>query len=155
MPCVGFEPTIPASERAKKVHTLDGSTTMAGSADSRTKYLISCWLLINVNLSSTNVINAISVIVNKLWRHAVAVKTIPRESAHIPTLKVNMGDSGCTYCSHRDTRQHVIRLGRILQNNSERAFSWVEIHRGYCRIRHSIYSCETEDISAITFITGE
>jgi hypothetical protein len=40
------------------------------SANSRTKYLISCWLLINVNLSTTNAINAIPVIVNKLWRYS-------------------------------------------------------------------------------------
>jgi hypothetical protein len=30
MPCVGFEPTIAASERAKTVHALDGSATMTG-----------------------------------------------------------------------------------------------------------------------------
>jgi hypothetical protein len=30
MPCVGFEPTIPASERAKTVHALDRSTTVTG-----------------------------------------------------------------------------------------------------------------------------
>jgi hypothetical protein len=27
---VGFEPTIPASERAKTVHALDGAATMTG-----------------------------------------------------------------------------------------------------------------------------
>jgi hypothetical protein len=31
MPCVGFEPTIPASERAKTVHALDRSATVTGS----------------------------------------------------------------------------------------------------------------------------
>jgi hypothetical protein len=31
MPCVGFERTIPASERAKTVHTLDRSATVTGS----------------------------------------------------------------------------------------------------------------------------
>jgi hypothetical protein len=31
MPCVGFEPTIPASERAKTVHALDRSTTVTGT----------------------------------------------------------------------------------------------------------------------------
>jgi hypothetical protein len=30
MPCVVFEPTIPASERAKTVHTLDRSATVTG-----------------------------------------------------------------------------------------------------------------------------
>jgi hypothetical protein len=30
MPCVGFEPTIPASERAKTVHVLDRSATVTG-----------------------------------------------------------------------------------------------------------------------------
>jgi hypothetical protein len=30
MPCVGFEPTIPASERAKIVHSLDRSATVTG-----------------------------------------------------------------------------------------------------------------------------
>jgi hypothetical protein len=30
MPRVGFEPTIPASKRAKTVCTLDGSATVAG-----------------------------------------------------------------------------------------------------------------------------
>jgi hypothetical protein len=31
MPCVGFEPTIPASERAKTVHALDRSATVTGN----------------------------------------------------------------------------------------------------------------------------
>jgi hypothetical protein len=30
MPCVGFEPTIPASEQAKTVHVLDRSATVTG-----------------------------------------------------------------------------------------------------------------------------
>jgi hypothetical protein len=30
MPLVGFEPTIPASEKAKTVHALDRSTTVTG-----------------------------------------------------------------------------------------------------------------------------
>jgi hypothetical protein len=30
MPCVGIEPTIPASERAKTVHALGRSTTVTG-----------------------------------------------------------------------------------------------------------------------------
>jgi hypothetical protein len=30
MPCVGFEPTIPVSERAKTVHALDRSVTVTG-----------------------------------------------------------------------------------------------------------------------------
>jgi hypothetical protein len=30
MPSVGFEPTIPASERAKTVHALDRSATVTG-----------------------------------------------------------------------------------------------------------------------------
>jgi hypothetical protein len=30
MPCVGFEPTIPASERAKIVHPLDRTATVTG-----------------------------------------------------------------------------------------------------------------------------
>jgi hypothetical protein len=31
MPCVGFEPTIPASERARTVHALDRSATVTGN----------------------------------------------------------------------------------------------------------------------------
>jgi hypothetical protein len=31
MPCVGFKPTIPASERAKTVHSLDRSATVTGT----------------------------------------------------------------------------------------------------------------------------
>jgi hypothetical protein len=31
MPCVGFEPMIPASERAKTVHALDSSATVTGN----------------------------------------------------------------------------------------------------------------------------
>jgi hypothetical protein len=31
MPWVGFEPTVPASERAKTVHVLDLSATVTGS----------------------------------------------------------------------------------------------------------------------------
>jgi hypothetical protein len=34
MPCVKFEPTIPASERAKTVHALDRSATVTGSGTS-------------------------------------------------------------------------------------------------------------------------
>jgi hypothetical protein len=34
MPCVGFKPTIPASERAKTVHALDRSTTVTGPPSS-------------------------------------------------------------------------------------------------------------------------
>jgi hypothetical protein len=30
MPCVGFEPTIPASEGAKTVHALDRASTVTG-----------------------------------------------------------------------------------------------------------------------------
>jgi hypothetical protein len=30
MPCVGFEPTIPASERAKTVRALERSVTVTG-----------------------------------------------------------------------------------------------------------------------------
>jgi hypothetical protein len=33
MPCVGFEPTIPASELAKTVHVLDRSATVPGRLD--------------------------------------------------------------------------------------------------------------------------
>jgi hypothetical protein len=33
MHCVGIEPTIPASERAKIVHALDLSVTMTGSLE--------------------------------------------------------------------------------------------------------------------------
>jgi hypothetical protein len=31
MPCMGFEPTIPVSERLKTVHTLDRAATVTGS----------------------------------------------------------------------------------------------------------------------------
>jgi hypothetical protein len=31
MPCVEFEPTIPASERAKTAHALDRSATVTGN----------------------------------------------------------------------------------------------------------------------------
>jgi hypothetical protein len=31
MPCVGFEATIPASERAETFHTLDSSDTVTGN----------------------------------------------------------------------------------------------------------------------------
>jgi hypothetical protein len=31
MPSLGFEPTIPASERAKTVHALDRSATVTGN----------------------------------------------------------------------------------------------------------------------------
>jgi hypothetical protein len=33
MPCVGFEPTIPASERAKKVLALELSATVTGQVE--------------------------------------------------------------------------------------------------------------------------
>jgi hypothetical protein len=33
MPCLGFEPTIPASDRAKTVHALDRLATVTGFAE--------------------------------------------------------------------------------------------------------------------------
>jgi hypothetical protein len=36
MPCLAFEPTIPASERAKAVHVLDRSATVTGYRDNFT-----------------------------------------------------------------------------------------------------------------------
>jgi hypothetical protein len=33
MPYMGFEPTIPASERAKTVHALERSATVTGAAN--------------------------------------------------------------------------------------------------------------------------
>jgi hypothetical protein len=38
MPCVGFEPTISASERAKTVHALDRSATVTGSEFDLSKF---------------------------------------------------------------------------------------------------------------------
>jgi hypothetical protein len=35
MPYMGFEPTIPASEQAKKVHALDSSATVTGVTNTR------------------------------------------------------------------------------------------------------------------------
>jgi hypothetical protein len=47
MPCVGFEPTIPASERAKTVHVLDRSATVTGKyhGDSYDKLTVEIILL--------------------------------------------------------------------------------------------------------------
>jgi hypothetical protein len=42
MSYMGFEPTIPASERAKTVHALDRSATVTGHIYATTHYL--CWL---------------------------------------------------------------------------------------------------------------
>jgi hypothetical protein len=39
MPCVGFEPTIPASEWAKTVHALDRLATVTGNLTDLTNYL--------------------------------------------------------------------------------------------------------------------
>jgi hypothetical protein len=38
MPCVGFEPTIPASEQAKTVHVLDRSATVTGRVEEKKNY---------------------------------------------------------------------------------------------------------------------
>jgi hypothetical protein len=38
MPWVGFEPTIPASERAKTVHALDRSATVTGRPALASRY---------------------------------------------------------------------------------------------------------------------
>jgi hypothetical protein len=38
MPWVGFEPTISAFERAKKVHSLDGAATVIGKVKDLTNY---------------------------------------------------------------------------------------------------------------------
>jgi hypothetical protein len=38
MPCVGFESTIPPSERAKTVHALDRWATMTGFIHLKSKY---------------------------------------------------------------------------------------------------------------------
>jgi hypothetical protein len=40
MPCVGFEPTIPASERAKTVHALDRAATVTGSEIAKTVHAL-------------------------------------------------------------------------------------------------------------------
>jgi hypothetical protein len=37
MPCVGYEPTIPASERGKTVHALDRSATVTGTISTKIK----------------------------------------------------------------------------------------------------------------------
>jgi hypothetical protein len=39
MPCVGFEPMIPASERAKTVRVLDRSATVTGNVIDKTAKL--------------------------------------------------------------------------------------------------------------------
>jgi hypothetical protein len=43
MPCVEFEPTIPASERAKTVHALDRSATVTGCVVLYTKFNLISW----------------------------------------------------------------------------------------------------------------
>jgi hypothetical protein len=43
MPCVGFGPTIPASDRAKTVHALDRSATVTGVVESRVLNLGTRW----------------------------------------------------------------------------------------------------------------
>jgi hypothetical protein len=47
MPCVGFEPTIPASERAKTLHALDRSATVTGKKNTSYRSLMKkfriCW----------------------------------------------------------------------------------------------------------------
>jgi hypothetical protein len=53
MPHVGFEPTIPASERAKAVHALDRSVTVTGQKSN--KFLIS--LLHWRNICSLHIAN--------------------------------------------------------------------------------------------------
>jgi hypothetical protein len=40
MPWVGFEPTVPASERAKTVHPLDRSATVTGLVVNNTRKLV-------------------------------------------------------------------------------------------------------------------
>jgi hypothetical protein len=40
MPWVGFELTIPASERAKTVHASDRSATVTGTSENRQRYII-------------------------------------------------------------------------------------------------------------------
>jgi hypothetical protein len=56
MPCVGFEPTIPASERAKTVHALERSATVTGQL-----YLY----LVNSGLKELSKIE----LFGKLWFH--------------------------------------------------------------------------------------
>jgi hypothetical protein len=46
MPCVGFEPTIPASERAKTVHALDRSSTVTGNITSMVSWNVMPWSLV-------------------------------------------------------------------------------------------------------------
>jgi hypothetical protein len=59
MPSVGFEPTIPASERAKTVHALDRAATVIGTRSSETQFYIlkytGLWLIIYSSLKILSV----------------------------------------------------------------------------------------------------
>jgi hypothetical protein len=46
MPCVGFEPTIPASERAKTVYALECSATVTGgSSNYKSTEFFACYVV--------------------------------------------------------------------------------------------------------------
>jgi hypothetical protein len=75
MPWVGFEPTLPASERAKTVHALDRAATVTGFKLLWVTILINnisfFWARITLNMSKVsckrNIINARFIIIRKYY----------------------------------------------------------------------------------------
>jgi hypothetical protein len=51
MPCVGFEPTIPASEREKTVNALERSATVTGNASRYIGQIFNCFFNIIYGLT--------------------------------------------------------------------------------------------------------
>jgi hypothetical protein len=67
MPCVGFEPTIPASERAKTVHVLDRSATVTGSINIKDKEFLKSWPTISFPRTLISVVRKICTTVFWFW----------------------------------------------------------------------------------------
>jgi hypothetical protein len=74
MPRVEFEPTIPASERAKTVHALDSAATVIGS-------LRNVYMLEYINLRD-EIYSAVTRVVMRIWLRHYA--TSPKVACSIP-----------------------------------------------------------------------
>jgi hypothetical protein len=86
MPCVGFEPTIPLSERAKKVHASDCAATVTGS--------IAC-IITNIGLdritSRPNLLYYPRICLEGLWGNMKSLS----QDGFCPRRDINMGPTEC------------------------------------------------------------
>jgi hypothetical protein len=91
MPWVGFEPTIPAFERAKTVHALDRATTVTGC------WKYSCVNESRISYSSTRVLWSCvlqgQILSARPWRHFLIVTSPPSDFSTLVRTSVRRSPS--------------------------------------------------------------